>query len=132
MLGSFSSLRRSFDEGDEGRIFEERSQVGLQDSRHVNTLLGLIVLQNAAHCARSGAQSGVEHVDKLAVLASAGDNAQSARLIVSAVRGRDEFAVDLQSREEGFEIVFLGGSIVQLTRDNVYDFVAEAELKPIS
>ncbi len=128
LLGSFSSLGSSLDEGNESGVFEEGSQVGLQDGGDVDTLLSLVVLQDAAHGTSGGAQSGVEHVHKLAVLAGTSDNAQSARLIVSAVRGRDKFTVDLQSGEEGFKIVLLGSSVVQLTRDDVHDSEAEAEL----
>lgn len=129
LLGSFSSLGSSLDERNESGVFKEGSQVGLQDGGDVDTLFGLVVLQDAAHGTSSGAQSGVEHVHELAVLTATGDNAQSARLVVSAVRGRDEFTVDLQGGEEGFKIVLFCSSVVQLSRNDVDDFVAEAKLR---
>lgn len=82
-LNEISLLRKSFHEGNECLILQKVRQVGLQYGRNVDTCLSLVILQDAAHRTRSGAQRRVQCVHVLAF--SASDRAQSPSKVVRAV-----------------------------------------------
>lgn len=54
-------------------------------------------------------------------------NLQLARLVVGAVRARHEFFVFSLERKPGFEIVLLGGSVVESARHDGHDPVGELQ-----
>ena len=96
---------------------------------HINTLFSLVVLEDAAHSASSGAHGSVKHVDiHLVVGVLEGiSRLKSTRLVISAVGARDKLSKGIVAWEPSLKIILHGGSIVELTRDNVNDLVGETE-----
>ena len=54
---------------------------------------------------------------------------EAARLVISAVRARDELTVVAEGREPSLKVVLLGGSVVELARDDGHNVVGELELE---
>jgi hypothetical protein len=88
----------------------------------------LVVLKHTAQGSSSGRKSAVEHVHKALVLALH-TNVQSTRLVIGAVRARNQLLVLLVDREPRLEIELASSSIVQSTGHNVDNSVRKAELQ---
>jgi len=96
--------------------------VGDQGLGNTDTLGRLVVLKNAGQGTGSGSQSRVQAVDILLLtvthLLDSATDLQVARLVVSAVGARDQLLVSTLEGEPGLQIILLGGSVVQSSRDD--------------
>lgn len=109
--------------------------VRLKNLGNSESLLCLVVFDNAAHCSLSGTHGTIEHVNvefvfvvmelirSLKVVAAF----ESSRLIVSAVRAGDKFTPIIVAREPSFKVVFGRGSVIELSRNNVDNAVRKFE-----
>lgn len=120
---------RVIDEGHDLHATHER----LKHFRHQNTVGSLVVLQDAADGSLGGTQSGVQHVNVLLLLLAdlldAVAGLHGARLVVSAVGGRHQFAEDTEGGEPSLQVELLGGSVVQFTRNYVDGAPGQAQLE---
>lgn len=91
----------------------------------------LVVLENTAKGALSGAQSSVQCMNisllQISSFLNTITNLEGARLIIEAVGARDKFLELLLEWEPGLEIIFLGCCIVQCARNNGDNLVREAQ-----
>ena len=103
----------------------------LQHLRYEHTIIGLIVLQDAADGARRSAHGRIQHVNVLGVLVHllrlAVANAQTPRLIIGAVGAGDELAESARAREPRLQIVLLRRGIIQRPAYNDHDAIGKSE-----
>ena len=105
------------------------AHVGSKCFGNVDTLGGLVVLEDTAHGTGSGAHRTVEHVnvDLLISVLKSVTSFESTGLVVSTVRARDELTVGIVAREPSLKIVFLRSSIIELARNDIDNLVGEAK-----
>lgn len=98
---------------------------------NTDTFGGLVVLENARQSTGSGSQGRVQAVDVLllavAHLLDAATDLQVARLVVSAVGARNQLLVGTLEGEPSLQIILLGSSVVQGSRDDRDNAVGETQ-----
>lgn len=122
VLGELSGV------GDELGLARNEPSQNLGDSQ---TIVGLVVLQNAAQGSLGGAKSGVEAVDvlllSLVLLLDAASDLKVSGLVIGTVGARNKLLVLLLEGEPSLEIILLGGGVVQLAGDNGHNSVGKTQ-----